>query len=93
MLQHSSAAPGGKGVATAPGPRLPPPFLFLLSSTRSIFWVIAKINFLFASSIANTVLKGELFISPSPSLMDAFELIVKDEDAYRCWSVKRCFSL
>jgi hypothetical protein len=36
---------------------------------------------LFASSITNTVLKGELFITAKPSLIDAFEQIVKDEDA------------
>lgn len=77
MLQHSSAGLGGRG----PGPPPPPPFLFLLSLTRSIFWLIAKIDFLLASSITNTVLKGELFITASPSLIDAFELIVKDEEA------------
>jgi hypothetical protein len=36
---------------------------------------------LFASSITNTVLKGELFTTAKPALIDAFEPIVKDEDA------------
>jgi hypothetical protein len=77
MLQHSSAGLGGKG----PGPPPPPPFLFLLSLTRSIFWVIAKMDFLFASSMTNTVPKGELFTTAKPALMDSFDPIVKDEEA------------
>jgi hypothetical protein len=38
-------------------------------------------DFLFASSITNTVLKGELFITAKLSVIGAFEPIVKDEDA------------
>ena len=38
-------------------------------------------DFLFASSIANIVLKGEVFTTARPSLIRAFDPIVKDEDA------------
>jgi hypothetical protein len=38
-------------------------------------------DFLFASSITNTVLKGELFITARLSLIEAFDPIVKVEDA------------
>jgi hypothetical protein len=42
---------------------------------------MAKIGFLFASSITNAVLKGELPATVSASFTDAFERTVNDDES------------